>query len=103
MERNQVPIGFWWVLTEYIDRDDWFNHFNNLLNAPSALYQDKQFLEYVKTSLPSLELFSDTVESLNGPITNSEISECVKDLKKGKSSSFDNIGNEVLKYAYLHV
>ena len=86
-------------MTEYIDRDDWFNHFNNLLNAPSALYQDKQFLEYVKTSLPSLELVSDNVESLNGPITNSEISECVKDLKKGKSSSFDNIGNEVFKYA----
>ena len=87
-------------MTECIDKDDWFNHFNNLLNAPSALHQDKQFLEYVKSSLPRLELYADNIESLNRPITNSEISGCVKDLKKGKSTSLDNIGNEVLTYAY---
>ena len=87
-------------MTECIDKDDWFNHFINLLNAPSALHQDKQFLEYVKLSLPRLELYADNIESLNRPITNSEISDCVKDLKKGKSTSLDNIGNEVLTYAY---
>ena len=104
------PAGFWKEIksllnpnndmTEYIDKDDWFSHFNNLLNAPSALHQDKQFLEYVKSSLPRLELYADNIESLNGPILSSEISECVKDLKMGKSTYSDNIGNEAIKHGY---
>ena len=87
-------------MTEYIDKDDWYSHFNNLLNTPSALHQDKQFLQYIKTSLPRLELYADNIESLNRPILNSEISDCIKDLKMGKSTFFDNIGNEVIKHGY---
>ena len=86
--------------TEYIEKNDWFNHFNELLNSPSALHQDKQFLEYIKLSLPRLELYEENVEILNSPIKNSEISECMKELKMGKSTYFDNIGNEVIKYGY---
>ena len=87
-------------VSEYIDKNDWFNHFNELLNSPSAKNQDMQFLEYVKSSLPRLELYADDVESLNVPISDIEMVESVKDLKMGKSTFFDNIGNEVIKYGY---
>ena len=87
-------------MTEYIDKNEWFNHFNELLNAPRALNQDEQFLEYVKSSLPRLEIYSDDVESLNSPITKSEMKISMKDLKLNKSTFSDNIGNEVIKHGY---
>ena len=107
---NSDPKSFWKDLkslinpnndmTEYIDRNEWYNHFNELLNAPRALNQDEQFLEYVKSSLPRLELYSDNAESLNSPITKSEMKTSMKDLKLNKSTFSDNIGNEVIKYGY---
>ena len=107
---NSDPKSFWKDLkslinpnsdmTECIDKNDWFNHFNELLNAPKALNQDEQFLEYVKSSLPRLEIYAEDVESLNIPITKCEIKNSVKDLKMNKSTFSDNIGNEVIKYGY---
>ena len=107
---NSDPKSFWKDLkslinpnsdmTEYIEKNEWFNHFNELLNAPKALNQDEQFLEYVKTSLPRLELYAENVESLNTPITKSEMEKSIKDLKLNKSTFSDNIGNEVIKYGY---
>ena len=104
------PATFWKELksllnpnndvSEFIGKNDWFNHFNELLNSPSALNQDQQFLEYIKSSLPRLELYAEDAETLNVPITTNEIFESVKDLKMGKSTYFDNIGNEVIKHGY---
>ena len=84
--------------TELIGDSEWFDHFNKLLNAKSATNQDKGFLDYVKSSLPYLEHFSDDVECLNGQITEDEINTSVKDLKMKKATHFDNIGNECIKY-----
>ena len=84
--------------TELIGDSEWFDHFNKLLNAKSAKNQDKGFLDYVKSSLPYLEHFSDDVECLNGQITEDEINTSVKDLKMKKATHFDNIGNECIKY-----
>ena len=41
------------------------------------------------------ELINDS--SLNRPITVDELNSCIKELKNGKSSSFDLISNEILK------
>ena len=84
--------------TELIEKSEWFEHFNKLLNAESAKNQDMGFLDYVKNSLPYLELFSDDVEGLNRSISQTEIESSTKDIKIGKSAHFDNIGNEILKY-----
>ena len=83
-----------------IDKDEWFSHFNRLLNVPNAEGQDTQFLEYVKTSLAHLEGISvnNDIESLNKGIVSADVSESVNDLKMGKSVYLDNIGNEAIKH-----
>ena len=104
------PKNFWKELksiispkndaVEMIDKDEWFSHFNRLLNVPNAEGQDIQFLEYVKTSLSHLEGVSvnNDIESLNKGVNSADVSESVKDLKMGKSVYLDNIGNEAIKH-----
>ena len=86
---------------EKIDKDEWVSHFKTVLNMPAASGNDTQFLEYVKSSLPTLENNANVNDLLNFNITHSEISSTVKDLKMGKSVFTDNIGNEALKHGYV--
>ena len=104
------PKSFWKELKEIIspksdavgmiDKDEWFNHFNRLLNVPNAEGQDTQFLDYVKTSLAHLEGISinNDIECLNKKVDVTDLSSSVKDLKMKKSVYIDNIGNEALKH-----
>ena len=85
-----------------IDKDDWISHFNNVLNEPAARGRDDQFLDYIKSSLPTLENCSIANESLNKRITQMEISSTIKELKNGKAIFTDNIGNEALKHGHIY-
>ena len=78
------------------------SHFQNVLNVPAARGSDIQFLDYVKSSLPTLENNIVVNEMLNRNITTDEILATIKELKSGKSVFTDNIGNEALKHGYIH-
>ena len=86
-----------------IDKSEWANHFNNVLNVPAARGSDTQFLEYVKSSLPTLEASTILNGTLNHDITANEISSAIKELKSGKAVFTDNIGNESLKHGFLYI
>ena len=59
------PKSFWKELkalitpkdnaVDLIDKEEWSAHFTNLLNVPPASGTDKQFLNYIKASLPTIE------------------------------------------------
>ena len=87
---------------ENIDKNAWLPHFQNVLNVPAARGSDIQFLDYVKSSLPTLENNIVVNEMLNRNITTDEILATIKELKSGKSVFTDNIGNEALKHGYIH-
>merc|ERR1712168_1107831 len=80
----------------HVDKSEWVNHFSSVLNAPAARGNDRQFLDYIETSLPILENHTIINESLNRDISCDEIRLAIKDLKNGKSIYTDNIGNEAL-------
>ena len=88
---------------ENIDKNEWVPHFSNVLNVTAARGSDTQFLEYVKSSLPTLENNILVNDMLNTMITHEEISATIKELKSGKAVFTDNIGNEALKHGYLHL
>ena len=67
---------------ENINKDEWVTHFDKVLNEPAARGRDNQFLEYVKTSLPTLENQAIINARLNEPISDSEIASTIKDPKK---------------------
>ena len=70
------------------------------VNVPPASGTDKQFLNYIKASLPTIERESLLTPNdfLNKRIDRSELNNSVKDLKSNKSSYLDNISNEVIKH-----
>ena len=86
-----------------IDKNQWMNHFDNVLNVPAARGTDVQFLEYVKSSLPTLENNTVVNDLLNTDISHEEVTSTVKDLKIGKSVYTDGIGNEALRYGYVYL
>ena len=86
-----------------IDKDEWINHFNEVLNVPAARGSDTQFLDYVKSSLPILENNTIRNQTLNLSISAIEISSAIKELKSGKAVYTDNIGNEALKHGFLYI
>ena len=88
---------------ENIDKNEWTQHFDNVLNVPAARGSDNQFLEYVKSSLPTLEENSIVNDMLNHSISHEEICSTIKELKSGKAVFTDNIGNEALKHGYVHL
>ena len=88
---------------ENIDKDEWIQHFDKVLNVPAARGSDTQFLEYVKSSLPTLEENIIVNDMLNDSISHEEILSTIKELKSGKSTFTDNIGNEALKHGYIHL
>ena len=73
---------------ENIERNKWVSHFDKLLNVSSARGSDDQFLEYVKTSLPTLEDSTHVNDILNQSITDKEIVSTIKGLKNGKAVFF---------------
>ena len=104
------PKSFWKELkalitpkdnaVDLIDKEEWSAHFTNLLNVPPASGTDKQFLNYIKASLPTIERESLLTPNdfLNKRIDRSELNNSVKDLKSNKSSYLDSISNEVIKH-----
>ena len=104
------PKSFWKELkalispkdnaVDLIDKEEWSSHFTNLLNVPQASDTDQQFLDYIKTSLPTIERESLSCPNnfLNRNIDKSDLEKSVKDLKMNKSSYLDNISNEVIKH-----
>ena len=109
---NKLSKAFWKGLKaiispkdnsiENIHKDEWINHFDKVLNEPVARGHDKQFLEYVKTSLPTLENITPADNTLNQPITDSEITSTIRGLKNGKAVFIDNIGNEALRHGHAY-
>ena len=85
-----------------IDKNDWINHFDKVLNEPNARARDNQFLEYVKTSLPKLENITVINETLNRDISESEVVATIKSLKTGKAVFTDNIGKKVSRFQVKH-
>ena len=88
---------------ENINRNEWVSHFDKVLNVSSARERDTQFLEYVKSSLATLESCNQVNTSLNQCITDKEIESTIKELKNGKAVFSDNIGNEALKYGFMYL
>ena len=89
---------------ENIDKNDWSSHFHNVLNIPAAQGTDKAFMDYVTHSLPHLEKASALGnESMDYEISTEEINVAVKDLKMNKSVFTDGIGNEAIKYGFVHL
>ena len=85
-----------------IDKSEWVEHFEKVLNEPAARLSDTQFVEYVKSSIAVLENTTAVNNSLNKSISDNEIAATIKDLKIGKAVFNDNIGNEALKHGYLY-
>ena len=81
--------------TKYISPEKWSCHFRNLVTSSGTEGCDRQFLDYIKSSLSLLERLADHSEYLNGDISLNEIQN--ENLKNGKAMYIDDIPNEALK------
>ena len=88
---------------ENIDKNEWVSHFEKVLNVSAPRESDTQFLEYVKSSLNTLENCTQMNTILNQCITDKEITSTIKELKNGKAFFSDNIGNEALKHGLIYI
>ena len=79
--------------TKYISSDKWSCHFRNLLTSSGTEGRDRQFLDYIKSSLPLLKRLADHSEYLNSDISLNEIQNEMKNLKNGKAMYIDDIPN----------
>ena len=78
--------------SEYVSPGNWQNHFKNLLGpAVSPTPQDEDMMSFVSQNCDKIE------SDLERPFTRSEFMECVATLKNNKSSSFDQVTNEMIK------
>ena len=74
----------------------WMSHFSKLLNV-SPKNSNKQFSDYVKSSLPVLEKEGGDFGPLDHQVSTEEIDKCINSLKDGKAAGSDCIINEMFK------
>ena len=81
--------------TDAIDPEEWFQHFQSLLGKTrNVSSKDEQMAKYIQDNCDNLTSFLDE------PFTKDELQKSVKKLKNNKSTSFDNISNEMIKCAF---
>ena len=94
---DKIPKEIWRVLKTgikppsiNITQNAWFEYFSNLFNEPNNLNNDHNFHGEMGA----------TNETLDSPITASDIRASIMDLKSKKSPSIDGIPSEFFKVAY---
>ena len=86
--------------TENIDPNKRSEHFQNLLQVPPQCNANRNFQDYVNTSLPTLENVSIPNDTINCCVTLNELQTTVQSLKSGKSVYLDGVSNEVIKFGF---
>lgn len=99
------PKGFWKSVKKLINPhqitgvtispDSWVSYFKKLLNLNQNT--KSPFLDYVESSLPSIEKEANDVGPLDFEITIDELNNTLKTLKNNKSPGPDKIRNEMFK------
>lgn len=82
--------------TSNIKPDEWVKHFKDLLNITQPHNINKEYLDYIQTSLPVLEQ-NMLPGQLDYEITDKELEKAIKNLKNGKAMGPDEIPNEMIK------
>ena len=77
--------------TSGVSPSDWQTHFSNLLTQSFDPVKKRDLIEHIKQNI---DLFKT---NLDDPFSTEEFDLALKDLKNNKSSSFDQITNEILK------
>ena len=94
LKKNAVPTD----KSESINRNEWYNHFNNLLhNNESPI--DNQRQQQVLSELHGYEVFNTVNGTLDYDISEKEVLDASKKLKNNKSSADDMLKNEMIKSA----
>ncbi len=97
------PKDFWRTIKAFtktriqstdITTSGWYEYFKDLFSIKGDC--DKQFTDYVQTSLPLLEKLSED-GPLDEGITQKELEKAIKKLKNGKSTGPDSVRNEMIK------
>ena len=92
---NTVPTE----KSESINRNEWLNHFNNLLHTNNVNPIDSQRQEQVLSELHTYESLNAVNGTLDYDISEKELLAASKKLKNNKSSSDDMVKNEMIKSA----
>ena len=81
--------------TDGIDPEEWFQHFQSLLGKTrNVSSEDEQMAKYIQDNCDNL------ASLLDEPFTKDDLQKSVNKLKNNKSTSFDNICNEMIKCAF---
>ncbi len=101
---NKDPKAFWTGIKKIISPTNdssnnitpnrWIEHFSNLLNIKQ---NDSSFLDYINSSLPTIEKEMLGRGPLDDDFSIQEVQGCLKSAKNGKASGPDRIRNEMLK------
>lgn len=84
--------------SERINRQDWYNHFHNLLNNQKDQV-DNTRKNIIRAELTYYEQLKQS-HNLDFPITKEEIFGACQKLKNNKASAYDLIRNEMIKTAF---